>query len=84
MPPQEQIEDVLNLWQEGMSAAEIGKRYGQSRDWARRIVRKAAKAGDPRAVAHLWGRIGAERKNYRPKTRQYYYEIEKRTKPAAG
>jgi transposase len=57
MPPQEQIEDVLNLWQEGMSAAEIGKRYGQSRDWARRIVRKAAKAGDPRAVAHLWGRI---------------------------
>ena len=75
------ITTVLNLWQTGMSAAAIGKRYGRNRDWVRAIVRKAAAAGDERAISHgKSGRIGAERHGYTPKTRSHYYEIEKSRK----
>lgn len=76
-----QVETVLNLWHKGIGAAEIGRRFRQSRDWTRRIVRKAAQAGDPRARPHRSGNIiGAERHGYEPKTRKYYTELEKQKK----
>jgi hypothetical protein len=78
----EHIEAVLNLWHQGIGAAEIGRRFGRSRDWARGIVRRAASAGDPRAKPHGSGSIiGAERPDYQPKTRRFYYVKEKRSGP---
>src|SRR6202035_4234819 len=54
-------ESVLTLWDEGIGAKEIGRRFGRSRDWVRRIVRKAAKAGDTRAMPHeIGGTLGPE------------------------
>jgi hypothetical protein len=74
-------EEVLDLWQARVSAAAIGKRYGKNRDWVRGIVRRAAAAGDERAISHgRSGPIGAERQGYTPKTRSHYYEIEKSRK----
>lgn len=62
MKNSEKTEEVLNLWHLGVGAAEIGRRFNQNRDWARRIVRKAAKANDHRAKQHTSGNIiGAER-----------------------
>jgi hypothetical protein len=76
----EQIEAVLNLWHQGIGAAEIGRRFGRSRDWTRGIVRRAAAAGDARAKPHRSGNIiGAERPGYQPKTRRFYYEKERRS-----
>ena len=74
-------QSVLTLWDKGIGAKEIGRRFGRSRDWVRRIVRKAAKAGDTRAKPRKnGGTIGAERHGYEPKTRRYYYELEKSRK----
>lgn len=74
-------EVVLELWQQGVGAVVIGRRFGQNRDWARRIVRKAAKSGDHRAKPHRSGNvIGAERHGYEPKTRKHYTELEKQKK----
>jgi len=71
-------ETVLDLWHQGVGAAEIGRRFGQSRDWTRRIIRKAAKAGDSRAKPHRSGNtIGAERTAPAPKTRRHYTELER-------
>lgn len=77
----DQIEMALNLWHSGVGAAEIGRQFDQSRDWTRRIVRKAAIAGDCRARPHGSGnKIGAERIGYVPKTRKYYSELERQRK----
>jgi len=76
----EQVEAVLNLWHQGLGAAEIGRRFGRSRDWARGIVRRAGEVGDSRAKPHRSGNIiGAERPGYQPKTRRFYYEKEKQS-----
>ena len=74
----EPIEVVLNLWHQGIGAAEIGRRFGRSRDWTRGIVRRAAAAGDAQARPHRSGNIiGAERTGYQPETRRFYYEKER-------
>lgn len=83
MKTTDQIETVLDLWARGVGAAEIGRRFGQNRDWTRRIIRNAAKSGDDRAKQHRSGNvIGAERPGYIPKTRKYYTEIERQKKLA--
>jgi hypothetical protein len=86
MPPMiqpDQIETVLDLWHRGIGAAEIGRRFGQSRDWARRIIRKSARDGDPRAKPHRSGNlIGAERPGYEPKTRRHYTELQRQKRLA--
>lgn len=77
----DEADGVLDLWRSGLSAVAIGKRYGQNRDWVRGILRRAAAAGDERAISHgKSGPIGAERQGYSPKTRSHYYEIEKSRK----
>jgi len=77
IPTPEDVEVVLDLWRQGFGAAEIGRRFGHNRDWVRRIVRKAAQAGDFRAKPHKSGNvIGAERPGYYPKTRRYYTELQ--------
>lgn len=43
---------VLDRWFAGEGAGLIAKDFGHTRSWVFKIVTKARKAGDPRAISH--------------------------------
>ena len=75
----EPIEIVLNLWHQGIGAAEIGRRFGRSRDWTRGVVRRAAEGGDAGLDRTEAETSSGQRPDYQPKTRRFYHEKEKQS-----